>query len=64
MKKLSEHVRTLNNTRSSIDRRKKVDRYIMEYRDGQNVPYRKSYEFPVMTKYEDVIKSIPKEYES
>lgn len=40
-------IRKLENERSYADRRKKVDKYICEYRDKNNVEYRKSFEFKV-----------------
>lgn len=40
-------VRKIENTRSNEDRRKKVDKYVCEYRDKDNVEFRKSFEFKV-----------------
>lgn len=40
-------VRVLENTRSIKDARRRVDRYICEYRDDDNVEYRRGHEVPV-----------------
>lgn len=39
-------VKVLEHVRSNKDHRKFVDRYICEYRDGDNVEYRKAFETP------------------
>lgn len=59
MKILSEYVNEKYNCRSNTDRRKKVDWYLIEYQDEKGISYRKSFEFPVGTKRNDVLLSIP-----
>ena len=63
MKTLTEYVKEKFNTRSSSDRRKKVDWYVVAYLDDQGHEYRKAYEFPVGTKHADVMAQIPKTIE-
>ncbi len=63
MKTLSAYISEQYGKRSSNDRRKKIDWYLVEYRDENGNHYRKSFEFPMGTKYQDVIDSIPKEIE-
>lgn len=59
MKKLDSFVQEQFNRRSNQDRRKRVDWYLVEYIDGQGIPYRKAYEFKPGTKFDTVKSSIP-----
>ena len=59
MKKLDGYIREEFNRRSNQDRRKRVDWYLVEYIDGQGIPYRKAYEFKPGTKFDTVKSSIP-----
>lgn len=63
MKQFNAFELEIYNTRSNKDARKKVDRYIVSYRDEKENEYRKSYEFPVSTPFETVKKDIPMELE-
>jgi len=48
------------NVRSFKDHRKKVDRYIVGYKDENGYEYRKSFEFPVKSSFDKIVKpSIP-----
>jgi len=59
MKYLHIYVREEYNKRSSQDRRKKVDWYLVEYLDELGVPYRKAFEFKIGTPYDEVKRAIP-----
>lgn len=59
MKKLDGYIREEFNRRSNQDRRKRVDWYLVEYLDGQDIPYRKSFEFKPGTPFDTVKSSIP-----
>ena len=61
MKTLSTYISEQYGKRSSKNRRKKIDWYLVEYRDEKGNVYRKSFEFPMGTKYQEVIDNIPKE---
>lgn len=63
MKTLSAYVSEQYNKRSTKDKRKKIDWYLVEYKGKNGNHYRKSFEFPMGTKYQDVIDNIPKEIE-
>ena len=60
MKILTEYVKELFNVRSNSDRRKKCDRYVVEYTGEDGFKYRKSYEFPVKNSHDEVLKQLPK----
>lgn len=57
--KLHEYVKEVFNKRSTKDLRKRVDWYLVEYKDTNNVPYRKGYEFKPGTPWAVVKKQIP-----
>ena len=57
--KLHEYVKESFKKRSTKDLRKKVDWYLVEYRDENNIPYRKAYEFKPGTPWTEVKKQIP-----
>jgi len=59
MKKLNGFVREQFNRRSNQDRRKRVDWYVVEYRDNDGTAYRRSYEFKPGTPFDIVKSSIP-----
>ncbi len=59
MKKLDSYIKEEFNRRSNQDRRKKVDWYLVEYRDSDGIAYRKAFEFIPGTKFDTVKSSIP-----
>jgi hypothetical protein len=59
MKKLNGFVREQFNRRSNQDRRKRVDWYVVEYRDNDGITYRKAFEFKPGTPFDTVKSSIP-----
>lgn len=59
MKTFERYIKGIYNKRSTSDRRKKVDWYLIEYKDTAGIPYRKSFEFPVKTSFKEVKKNIP-----
>ena len=59
MKRFEAYIREEYNRRSGADRRRRVDWYLVEYRDGDGVPYRKAYEFPPGTPFGTVKAAIP-----
>ncbi len=59
MKKLDGFIQEKFNRRSNQDRRKRVDWYLVEYIDGQGIPYRKAFEFIPGTKFDTVKSNIP-----
>ena len=59
MKKLDSFIREQFNKRSNQDRRKRVDWYVVEYRDSDGTAYRRAYEFKPGTKFDTVKSSIP-----
>lgn len=63
MKTLSAYISEQYNKRSTKDKRKKIDWYLVEYTNSKGNIYRKSFEFPVGTKYSEVINNIPKTIE-
>jgi len=48
------------NTRSSKDNRRKVNMICVSYLDNNGDEYRKAYEFPRDTKYNDMLNAIPR----
>ncbi len=59
MKKLDSFVQEQLNRRSNQDRRKRVDWYVVEYRDSDGTAYRRSYEFKPGAPFDTVKSSIP-----
>lgn len=59
MKKLEAYIMEEFNRRSDHDRRKRVDWYVVEYRDNNGYAYRRSYEFRPGTPFDTVKSNIP-----
>jgi hypothetical protein len=59
MKRFDGYIREQFGKRSSGDGRRRVDWYLVEFRDGDGVPYRKAYEFAPGTPFETVKAAIP-----
>jgi hypothetical protein len=59
VKTLHEYVNEKFNTRSNVDRRRRVNRLIVSYKDNAGDEYRKAYEFPVNMKYDEMTAQIP-----
>jgi len=61
MKVLNEIVKEEFGKRSVKDHRRRVNRLVCSYLETNGDEYRKAYEYPTTTSYDDMVKVIPRE---